>query len=54
MRALYPHKSKRKKNICAQTSRLEKPEELQVHQSHMKLLFLTVLFLSEHFTFGVS
>jgi hypothetical protein len=35
----------RKKNTNSQTSRLENPEELQLHQNHEKFLFLTVLLL---------
>jgi hypothetical protein len=34
-----------RKNTYSQNSRLETPEELQLHQNHKKLLFLTVLFL---------
>jgi hypothetical protein len=36
---------KRKKNTYSQTSRLENPEELQLHYNHEKFLFLTVLLL---------
>jgi hypothetical protein len=36
---------KREKNTYIQTSRLENPEELQLHQNHEKFLFLTVLLL---------
>jgi hypothetical protein len=35
----------REKNACSRTSRLETPEELQLHHNHEKLLFLTVLLL---------
>jgi hypothetical protein len=35
----------KKKNTYSQTSRLETPEELQLHQNHEKFLFLTVLLL---------
>jgi hypothetical protein len=34
-----------KENAYSQTSRLENPEELQLHQNHKKFLFLTVLLL---------
>jgi hypothetical protein len=34
-----------RKNTCSQTSRLENPEELQLHKNHEKFLFLTVLLL---------
>jgi hypothetical protein len=34
----------RNKNTYSQTSRLENPEDLQLHQNHKKILFLTVLF----------
>jgi hypothetical protein len=34
-----------RKNTYSQTSRLEKPEELQLHYNHEKILFLTVLLL---------
>jgi hypothetical protein len=33
------------KNTYSQTSRLENPEELQLHHNHEKILFLTVLLL---------
>jgi hypothetical protein len=33
------------KNTYSQTSRLENPEELQLHHKHEKFLFLTVLLL---------
>jgi hypothetical protein len=36
---------KREKNEYSQTSRLETPEELQLHHNHEKILFLTVLLL---------
>jgi hypothetical protein len=29
----------REKNTCSQTSRLENPEELQLHQNHEKFRF---------------
>jgi hypothetical protein len=32
-----------KENTHSQTSRLENPEELQLHHNHEKILFLTVL-----------
>jgi hypothetical protein len=32
-------------NTCSQTSRLENPEELQLHHNHEKFLFLTVRLL---------
>jgi hypothetical protein len=35
----------REKNAYSQTSRLEPPEELQLHRNHEKFLFLTVLSL---------
>jgi hypothetical protein len=38
-------KKKREKNTYSQTSRLENPEELQLHHNHEKFLFLTVLLL---------
>jgi hypothetical protein len=34
-----------RKNANSQTSRLETPEELQLHHNHEKFLFLTVLLL---------
>jgi hypothetical protein len=40
---------KREKNACNQTSRLETPEELQLHHNHEKFLFLTVLSLFAQF-----
>jgi hypothetical protein len=36
---------KREKNAYSLTSRLETPEELQLHHNHEKFLFLTVLLL---------
>jgi hypothetical protein len=36
-------KKEREKNKFSQTSRLETPEELQLHHNHEKILFLTVL-----------
>jgi hypothetical protein len=38
-----------RKNTYSQTSRLESPEELQLHQNHEKFLFLTVLLLFAQF-----
>jgi hypothetical protein len=35
----------REKNAYSQTSRLETPEELQLHHNHEKFLFFTVLSL---------
>jgi hypothetical protein len=35
----------REKNAYSQTSRLETPEELQLHHNHEKIMFLTVLSL---------
>jgi hypothetical protein len=35
----------REKNAYSQTSRLETPEELQLHHNHENFLFLTVLSL---------
>jgi hypothetical protein len=35
----------KEKNTYSQTSRLETPGELQLHQNHEKILFLTVLLL---------
>jgi hypothetical protein len=48
--ALTPDKrtkltKRERKNKYSQTSRLENPEELQLHHNHEKLLFLTVLLL---------
>jgi hypothetical protein len=39
------NEQKREKNTYGQTSRLETPKELQLHQNHENLLFLTVLLL---------
>jgi hypothetical protein len=36
---------KREKNAYSQASRLETPEELQLHYNHEKFMFLTVLLL---------
>jgi hypothetical protein len=36
---------KKEKNTYSQTSRLENPKELQLHQNHEKFLFLAVLLL---------
>jgi hypothetical protein len=33
---------RQRKNTCSQASRLENPEELQLHYNHEKFLFLTV------------
>jgi hypothetical protein len=38
-------RERERKNTYSQTSRLETPEELQLHQNHEKFLFLTVLLL---------
>jgi hypothetical protein len=38
-------REREKKNTYSQTSRLENPEKLQLHQKHEKFLFLTVLLL---------
>jgi hypothetical protein len=35
----------REKNTYSQTSRIENPEELQLHHNHEKFLFLTLLLL---------
>jgi hypothetical protein len=42
-------REREKKNTYSQTSRLENPEELQLHQNHEKFLFLTVLLLFAQF-----
>jgi hypothetical protein len=39
------NQQKERKNTYSQTSRLENPEELQLHHNHEKFLFLTVLLL---------
>jgi hypothetical protein len=39
----------RKKYIYCQTSRLETPDELQLHHNHEKFLFLNVLLLFAQF-----
>jgi hypothetical protein len=39
------NKKRENKNTYSQTSRLENPEELQLHHNHEKFLFLTVLLL---------
>jgi hypothetical protein len=44
------NKKREKKNTYSQTSRLENPEELQLHHNHEKFLFLTVLLLLAQFT----
>jgi hypothetical protein len=38
-------REREKKNTYSQTSRIENPEELQLHHNHEKILFLTVLLL---------
>jgi hypothetical protein len=38
-------KREKEKNTYSQTSRLENPEELQLHHNHEKILILTVLLL---------
>jgi hypothetical protein len=38
-------RERERKNTYSQTSRLETPEELQLHQNHEKFLFSTVLLL---------
>jgi hypothetical protein len=38
-------KERERRNAYSQTSRLETPEELQLHHNHEKFLFLTVLSL---------
>jgi hypothetical protein len=37
----------REKRAYSQTSRLENPEEFQLHQKHEEFLFLTLLLLFE-------
>jgi hypothetical protein len=37
------HKKRGRKKKCKQASRLENPEELQLHHNHEKFLFLAVL-----------
>jgi hypothetical protein len=37
--------NRKRKNTYSQTSRLENPEELELHHNHGKILFLTVLLL---------
>jgi hypothetical protein len=39
------NEQKERKNAYSQTSRLETPEELQLHHNHGKFLFLNVLSL---------
>jgi hypothetical protein len=39
------NEQKERKNTCSQTSRLENPEELQLHHNHEEILFFTVLLL---------
>jgi hypothetical protein len=39
------NEQKERENTYSQTSRLENPEELQLHHKHEKFLFLTVLSL---------
>jgi hypothetical protein len=41
----YKMNRKRERRNNSQTSRLENPEELQLHHNHEKFLFLTVLLL---------
>jgi hypothetical protein len=63
--ALYPNKyknlhgnsrwasnknKKSEKNIYSQTSRLENPEELQLHHNYVNFMFLTVLLPFAQFT----
>jgi hypothetical protein len=45
LRGLSQMNKKRQKNTYWQTSRLEIPEELQLHHNHEKILFLTLLLL---------
>jgi hypothetical protein len=40
-------KKERKKKAFSQNSRLENPEEIQLHHNHEKILFLTALLLFE-------
>jgi hypothetical protein len=42
-------KRERERNTYSQTSRLEIPEELQLHHNHEKFLFLTALSLFAQF-----
>jgi hypothetical protein len=39
------NKNERENNTYSQTSRLENPEELQLHHNHETISFLTVLLL---------
>jgi hypothetical protein len=39
------NEQKERENTYRQTSRLENPEELQLHHNHRKFRFLTVLLL---------
>jgi hypothetical protein len=39
------NEQKERKNTYSQTSRLENPEELQLHHNHKKIMFLSVLLL---------
>jgi hypothetical protein len=39
------NRKREQKKTYSQTCRLENPEELQLHQNHEKILFLTVLSL---------
>jgi hypothetical protein len=43
------NEQKEVKNTYSLTSRLENPEELQLHHHHEKILFLTVLLLFAQF-----
>jgi hypothetical protein len=45
---------KREKNTYSQTSRLENPEELQLHHNHEELLFLILLLLFEKLKFIIG
>jgi hypothetical protein len=42
-------KEREKKKTYSQTSRLDNPEELQLHHNHEKILFLTVLLFFAQF-----
>jgi hypothetical protein len=45
LRMSKQNEQKERKNTYSQISRLETPEELQLHQNREKILFLTVLLL---------
>jgi hypothetical protein len=45
MSGQYEQREREREKTYSQTSRLENPEELQLHQNHEKFLFLTVLLL---------